>query len=97
MLTSLDHRMINIASVEEQQPVIEAGSTCPLEDTIEIVTNDMITNVCNSDGVISMLGDDGDSNGATALLSLADMALIKTSNADKNATTTTTSSTTNSN
>ena len=37
----------------------------------------MINDACDSDGVISMLGDDGDSNGATALLSLADRATKK--------------------
>ena len=65
---------MNIVSGKEQEPVIEGGSTSPSEQTVYIVTNDMISDVCDSDGVISMVGDDGDSDGATALLSLADMA-----------------------
>ena len=63
-----------------KEPIEEGGETFPSENFVDIVTNDMINDASNSNGMINMLGDDGDSDGATALLSLPDMANKKTNN-----------------
>ena len=60
-----DNKKIGLPSVTDEEPIKAGRGTCPSENPIEIVTNDMINDTSNSNGITVCLEMMVIANGAT--------------------------------